>query len=80
MIPLNELMKSQNATHNTFVDVPQHLLYISGVLDKARVVVPKEVFAAVKFQDFNFSGWDLGELVCNDPKRFVGMCAEHVGG
>ena len=73
--PLANLLKSQSTKNNTFVKVPQHLLYISGILEKARDMVPKKVFMEWGFRDFDFRGWDLLHLADDHPMRFRGTCA-----
>ena len=70
-------MKSQGTKRNTFIEMPHHLLYISGVMEKARDIVPESVFMESGFQDFNFHGWDLEHLADDHPMCFVGLCAMH---
>ena len=56
-----------------FVDIPQHLLYISSVLEKARDTIPKTTLMESGFHDFDFHGWDLEHMADEHPMRFVGI-------
>ena len=55
------------------MDIPQHLLYISSVLEKARDTIPKSTLMESGFHDFNFHGWDLECMADEHPMRFVGI-------
>ena len=55
------------------MDIPQHLLYISSVLEKVRDTIPKTTLMELAFCDFDFHGWDLECMADKHPMRFVGI-------
>ena len=55
------------------MDIPQHLLYISSVLQKVRDTIPKTTLMESGFCDFDFHGWDLEHMADEHPMRFVGI-------
>ena len=55
------------------MDIPQHLLYISSVLEKARDTIPKTTLMESGFCIFNFHGWDLEHMADEHPIHFVGI-------
>ena len=55
------------------MDIPQHLLYISSVLEKVRDTIPKTTLMESGFCNFNFYRWDLECMADEHPMRFVGI-------
>ena len=55
------------------MDIPQHLLYISSVQEKARDTIPKTMLMELGFHNFDFHGWDLERMADEHPMRFVGI-------
>ena len=55
------------------MDIPQHLLYISSVLEKVRDTIPKTTLMESGFHNFDFHGWDLERMADKHPMHFVGI-------
>ena len=55
------------------MDIPQHLLYISSVLEKVRDTIPKTTLMESGFHDFDFHRWDLECMANEHPMCFVGI-------